>query len=358
MQSFLTGSSRSLRRRQGKISFSGAAEVHEFDAASPAMRRMELRRSGKKLAAVRFDVCKLEMEAHGIDPSHKLSRQLLLDRWNEDLRDELKKKYGLELYGTSSVLSEMQDLAKIIRRRADLRIARGDDLRMPTEMSRKELKEELRKRKIEVKDGTWLSKVTALEEALLKEWDGVVGDGYDFGKRFVKVEDIVRGDEFSDAELRKEIKKRGLKAPRKKVEKIALLEKIISEEKDTEVMRLFREELEAEARRREVGLSKVDNSDHVVPIYKSSSDDVLLDEEALVSPHGLKGTNASQEPTPKRRKLSRNDDSDSEIKLETVFQVVFESQKWKDNVHENEESEEEDDTENESNSNESRCILS
>lgn len=96
----------------------------------------------------------------------------------------------------------------MLRRRARLDIMGIESA--PITMRPREISAELGKRKI-IHDKTSIAKmVEALEVAFEKETEArVYGDGYEFGRRTVSASNIIDSNEMSDAEVRKELKKRG-----------------------------------------------------------------------------------------------------------------------------------------------------
>lgn len=224
--------------------------------------------------------------------------------WNDELRNDLKK-LGIEAEGSNKELSDMLELTKYLRRRANLRCSGvacdGDDgvPKMPVDMSLRCLEKELEDRKIVLAEPGRKARIVALEEALLKEVEGLVGDGFDFGRRFLSVEDLLPSDELNDCELREELKARGLKAPRKKQEKLDLLYKVWEEDMESRVQECFREELLDEMVRLGVGPLKHEANDKIIEsdLVKGSSNLVTLPEKEKLSYRLLQQSHENSHPS-------------------------------------------------------------
>ncbi|GBG26828.1 Hypothetical Protein FCC1311_030502 [Hondaea fermentalgiana] len=270
------------RPRRGKrgICFSAEPQVHEYEIDSPSSRRLEVRRKVSNPASIKFDLFKIELEARGIDPKLKTSKKRLLECFNTELRGDLEKVGISGATGTNEELSAMLELATFLRRRANLRnsgiacVCDGATPKMPVDMYVEELDQQLADRKILVTEKGRKARIVALEEALLKESEVLIGDGFDFGRRFVKVEDMLSLEEYSDKELRDEIKSRGMKAPRKKQEKLELLYKIVEDDLESQVRACFHEELLDELVR--LGVSAANNSN------SAPSTEVLADKTHML----------------------------------------------------------------------------
>jgi len=248
--------SRRQSGKRGRLCFSPAPPtVHEFDGQSPTIRRLGLRRSVSDVSNTRSvdpELLRVEMEARGLNPKLDKERAELVKRWNAELQEELEH-WGLpDLDGSNQDLSAMLDLVGALRRRANLSLA-FPDTKLPIDMPCEVLEKELEDRKIDVSCiKSRLAKVVALEEAMLKEGDVIVGDGYDFGRRFISVEDLVIAEDLNNEALRSALRARGVKPPKQKIEKIIKLEEVLESELEDKVQQSFREELIKEIRRRRV----------------------------------------------------------------------------------------------------------
>jgi len=241
--------------RKNKICFSPAPIVHEFDTSSPTSRRMEVR--FKKIDTVDDDALINELDARGLRKNTRSTRQrisrqqkqLLREHWVTEMKNELLSM-GLNSKGNHLELAERIHLADLLRRRAQIQMAYGEDIVLPIHMCDKKLNHEVEKRKIVVDNSSRKAKVEALETALVKENEPLIGDGYEFGRRLVTAADLVEAQDMDNNELRAALKLRGLKAPQKKEQKKELLQKLIENELESMLRKTFHEVLIDEFKRR------------------------------------------------------------------------------------------------------------
>lgn len=85
----------------------------------------------------------------------------------------------------------------------------------------------------------------------MKEDEGKIGDGYDFGRRFLNIDEILETDSLSDKDLRECLGNRGVaNIPRRKVEKAVLLKSLVEQRLEESLQDSFLTELADEIYRR------------------------------------------------------------------------------------------------------------
>ena len=195
---------------------------------------------------------------------------------------DLKALEGRALRRDQECLEDMLSLADSFRRRADLMLmssAEGFSAESysgaitcaPWYMTIAELEYHLSERKVRV-SGPRSALIEALEVALLKEAQGMVGDGYEFGRTFVSAEDLLAIEDMNDREMRAEIMARGLRVPRKKADKFELLRKLVEAECEERLRIAFKDELIDEMARRGLVL----NPDGNESVAKAKEAQVLV----------------------------------------------------------------------------------
>ena len=277
--------------------FSPLPEVNEFDLNSPTTRRLEVVFSKRRrVGSVDEDIAiKLELGARGCkmggkSPVEDRHREMLHDKVLLELIEKLKVR-GIDLKALEGeralrrdqeCLEDMLSLADSFRRRADLMLmssAEGFSAESysgaitcaPCDMTIAELEYHLSERKVRV-SGPRSALIEALEVALLKEAQGMVGDGYEFGRTFVSAEDLLAIEDMNDREMRAEIMARGLRVPRKKADKFELLRKLVEAECEERLRIAFKDELIDEMARRGLVL----NPDGNESVAKAKEAQVLV----------------------------------------------------------------------------------
>lgn len=242
------------KNSQKKVKWAVAPVIHAIDANSPSVRRMDLKHAMIPLDTIDESTLRVEMTERGLDPGKDENYASLLKAFNDELREELRSDWGLFLCGENKRLAEMVDLSRILGRRVYLRQNKSPDSPMPADMSQRELTSELIKRNIEIKGMGIQSMAVGLEEAMLKEIDGFIGGGYEFGQRFISVDDYLQSEEFANMDMNQFIKSRGLKSPRRKKDKETLLTKLIEKDLNEGLHKSFREEVIDEIKRRNISI--------------------------------------------------------------------------------------------------------
>jgi len=339
------------KKMKRRISFSPAPTVHEFDCSSPSTRRLDIRKNRRTDDVDRLAL-HADMQARGMNPTVPSERKLVIQAWNNELKQDLEK-FGLGTNGSNQELNDRLDLAKALRRRAHLRLS-GTLLKLgeatfvrPADLTIKELTVELEKRKIVTKIPNKLAKIVAIEEALLKESEGLIGDGYDFGRRFVSAEDVFQVEEFTDSELRSEIKARGHLAPRRKGAKIDLLNKLLENELETDMREAFVKEVLDEVERRG-GMAAVQEASKrelakspKSPTMYNKRDNVpsrkrrIESEELLLTPtkpaKRAKSALGGGSPPARQVKIEpTQEEIENEKKMRDLFDLLFTSNLWRD----------------------------
>ena len=289
-----------LKRKRGGITFSPTPIVHEFDFRSPTKRRAGRARVNG-VASLDDAELRWELEARGHKvPSPekkkrvtKRQRTIVAAEFHRELAEELLQ-YGLSPYarpseagdgdggagagagagaaaaavpsiGAAGPLLPHDELvhrlkvARTIHRRAQLRALMVE--LSPIELDPSSLRAGCAKRKLAVAGRTRLQLVDELEGALLKDSQKLCGDGYEFGRHMVSIDDCL--SMMSDAEMRAEIKARGVKAPRRKAEKYKVLSELIEGEQEKQMQRRLRQVLLDDVRRRGLTIQGMAQRDRI-----------------------------------------------------------------------------------------------
>jgi len=236
----------------------------KFDLCSPPARRMLSNNDLVHDSVVRIEFEVREEESEAPLEIGERERNKYKEWMSRDLKHELKTLHGLDFDHVSDDildLKERLELAEILRRRSEIR--RAPQLKIvPNEMSLKDIQRELLKRRIAFTNLTHFQASEALERALLKEdAEGLVGEGYQFGRRLVSAADIISFYQPSDKEMRDMLQSRALKGsmiPRKKSQKLEMLSKFVELEQEQLVRNLVKEEIERELRRRQLECTSSD----------------------------------------------------------------------------------------------------
>ena len=344
------------RRRHKRIMFSPLPEVNEFDINSPTTRRLEAVFSAKRrrLEGIEDVAIKIELGARGVrlgakSPIEDHHRDILSNKVFEELLEKLETQ-GIDLVALEgnkearkreqSELSDMLDLVLQFRRRAELRLmttsedgyrrvasinssdySNSDNLTAPCEMTTSELSNLLFERKIRVEDNATRSDlVEALEVAMLKEATGLIGDGYEFGRRFVTAEDLLAVEDMNDRQLRVELSSRGLKVPRKKAQKFELLRRVLERDCENRVRQALKMELIEEIGRRNL---------FSIPQEKQDGDEKNVsekDREDASSSETEKTSDASSPATATKLLMKRS--NAEALSLGLLFVRYFDSGEW------------------------------
>ena len=302
---------------------------HHFLFQSPPARRLD------PSAAHRFDeaLIRLEMEERGLETPRRVTereREKAARCLRQDMCAELLKLHGISASPDEphAALEEKLELARSLRRRAELRRC---GMRQPSEMPLVKLQMSLAAHRIEWRGLSHSRAARALELALLKDdAKGLVGDGYQFGRRVVSVHDIIAFENPSDAELRNMLKHKGVTdVPRKKEEKMEKILSLVESEQEFKLRCEVREEIIKEMTRRGVllrggqhpsSLSSVPLADSAAPAPSSSSSSSDLPVQqgehgqvAVVDVVSADGSTVRKQPHD----------------LEELFTVLYSSQKWR-----------------------------
>jgi hypothetical protein len=233
---------------------------HEFVLQSPPARLLPRQKGAcKQLDEARI---RLDLEERGLSTPQKIGqqeRQHAEQMWKIDLINELKQFHGIEASVddfSHDDLVEMLELARTLRRRAELRTFFQT---LPSEMPLVKLQAELMSRRINVMGLTHSRASEALENALIKEdVAGLIGDGYQFGRKVVSVRDVLAFENPSDKNLRDILKSKQVqKIPMKKLDKLEMVRSIVEHETESALRVLINKELDRELERR--GLLLVHN---------------------------------------------------------------------------------------------------
>ena len=248
----------------------------KFDFKSPPARRM----FSANYHLAHDSVVRLELEAREgddkvpfqIGEKERERCQMLVIK---ELKDELKLKHGIDCDAINDNERGFEDrirLAETLRRRAEIRRNPMFEI-MPHHMDLKEIQKELHQRRISFSNLSHFQASEALERALLKEdAEGLVGEGYQFGRRLVSAEDLITYQQPSDKGLRSMLQDRldpSSAIPRTKKEKLELLSKKIEEEQEQLMRKLVLQELEFDLQRRKIPCESKDYSNMFEVLYQS-----------------------------------------------------------------------------------------
>ena len=230
----------------------------EFAFASPPARKLFRAKTAPRLGEVEEGVVRLELEALGenapagrpLDAEHV---RRVEQHACAALVADLRKHFGITAADASeprAVLMQKLELARLLRRRAELRrilasaseeVARQLRGQMPDALSLAELQAILRDRRIHTTGLSHSRAARALEEAIIKEdVEGLVGDGYQFGRRLVSAYDVIAFEDPSAAFLAECLKNKGdAVVPRSRTARMARLHELV----EAEQMRALHEPL-------------------------------------------------------------------------------------------------------------------
>ena len=132
-------------------------------------------------------------------------------------------------------LAQQVKFARFLRRRADLYMACNENntfkYPLPEDMSSYEIAKELSSWKENINGKSRFELEEALTTVWLKELEHntIYGDGFDHGRHFLTIDEYIEyiTEDKTDADLRKELLSFGQKAPKKKKEKLRLLEELV-----------------------------------------------------------------------------------------------------------------------------------
>jgi len=255
-------SPRSSRPKKPRLMFSPEPpREHAFHLNDPPCRRLDF--ATKENAD--DVVIGVELEQRGLPHTTSIGareRLVINEALRRDLVRELEQLHFLP--GDPSepleVIQGRLELANTLRRRSELRRARldvthgrlGETVVLPHELPLHVLRLALKDRRIAHSDLDHYHTATALERALLKEdIDGLVGEGFAFGRRFVSVDDLLKMEDPNDNDLRDILGRLGeTKVPRTKAAKRDMVEKIVSGKESAAFMASVRTELLLELKRR------------------------------------------------------------------------------------------------------------
>jgi len=185
-----------------------------------------------------------------------------------DLKRELKTLHGFDCDNVPDNLTELRarlELAETLRRRSEVRRVQKNKEKplIPNEMALKDLHKALSDRRIAFFNLTHFKASEALERALIKEdAEGLIGEGYQFGRRMVSAADLISYWQPSDKEMRDMLQQRSnqiVAIPKKKSEKLALLSKILESEQEQVVRELVKDEMIREIKRRGLEVATTDD---------------------------------------------------------------------------------------------------
>jgi hypothetical protein len=271
-------SNRNQSAKKKKLAFAADAPTEfKFDLMSPPARRLHHDNHN----VVHESVVRLEFEARaGSDtaPSEigEKEREKYKEWISRDLKQELRLLHGLDCDHFSNDVKELEtrkELAECLRRRAEIRrtLSSGP---YPSEMNLKDLQSELHKRRIAFPNLTHYQASEALERALLKEdAQGLIGDGYQFGRRLVSAADVISFYQPTDKEMRVMLESRALKGkdiPRTKTQKLELLSRFIELEQEQLVRKLVKDELIREHQRRKIKCDSDEHTDMFEALFQST----------------------------------------------------------------------------------------
>jgi len=247
-------------------------EEFKFDWKSPPARRIV----SSNPNMVHESVVRIEFEARAGEDGAPMEigekeREKYKEWVSRDLKQELRIHHGVDCdhYDDDvSSLKERIELAEMLRRRAEIRRTLKSG-KLPCEMSMKELQSELHKRRIAFHNLSHYQASEALERALLKEdAEGLVGDGYQFGRRLVSAADVISFYQPSDKEMREMLESRSLRGkdiPKTKAQKLELLSRFVEIEQEQLVRKLVKDEILRELRRRKLTC----DSDEYIDAFES-----------------------------------------------------------------------------------------
>jgi hypothetical protein len=307
------------------VSFGAALQIHEFDLQSPTKFRLQ-NKVDYEATELNDDELRLELFvaqqdgkiASAATPTKRAPMAKKVDQvWCRDLRSEL-----VEL-GFSSApnaqrleLANRKRLATTIVRRAELLFS-GVPVGLKL-MSQRQLVQELETRRIK-RQGPRQQMLRDLAAAMIKDTaDGLIGDGYEFGRRFIRIEDVI--DPMNDKEMRDCLKQRFQlpSAPRKKEDKRELLTNMMEEwlknQSDECVVNQLQEELHSRGLRdRAASTDKEQLFEHLFAEVETEAEDNPLAYDLRVEIEEEKeedgeGANQAKGSVSKKRKL---DDADS-----------------------------------------------
>ena len=253
-----------------------APEEFKFDLCSPPVRRLHHASNG----LVHDSVVRIEFESRASeDPLPAEIGDREREKYKEwiikDLKQELRVMHGIDcdhVENDVQGLRERLELAQMLRRRAEVRRAPQFTF-MPHEMNLKDIQRELHSRRISFSNLTHYQATEALERALLKEdSEGLIGEGYQFGRRLVSASDVISFYQPSDKEMRDMLQSRALKSsmiPKKKAQKLELLSKFVEVEQEELMRRLIQEELVKELNRRHISHDSAHYHDMFETLYLS-----------------------------------------------------------------------------------------
>lgn len=244
-----------------------------FDFKSPPARRIALDYTSQ---AVHDSAVRIEFESR----EEKVAREIgdrERTKYREwiagDLRQELATMHGIACNDDDvSQLQARLALAESLRRRVELRRCQLRSI-VPNEMPFKQIQKELHVRRICWQGLSYQEACEALERALLKDdAEGLVGDGYYFGRRQVSTLDLIQYQQPSDKQMKEMLEElQPGNVPRRKVEKIELLGKFLEHEQESNVRTLMNEELERELHRRGVHVGTSDSSERFELLFKQGT---------------------------------------------------------------------------------------
>ena len=178
-----------------RLTFNSHNAVHEFDGSSPSKRVLHCGSTKKRAADLADEELRMELEAYNLldnaeNTPVEQQRSTLDEAWQNELREELMS-FGFDAAPntTKIELAARMQLVKRLQRMTHLNMAGCEAL--PTEMATARLHELLTERH-ELVDGCAREDLeTRLEIALAKEQNVVKGQGYEFGRRFLNLEQYV-----------------------------------------------------------------------------------------------------------------------------------------------------------------------
>jgi hypothetical protein len=236
-----------------------------FSLSSPPARRLHSNHDLVHESVVRIEFeARLEEHTAPMEVGEK-ERTMYREWMSNDLKQELKALHGIDGIHMNNDVHSLKgrlELAETLRRRSELRRVPQLSV-LPNKMSLRDIQKELSKRRISFLNLTHYQACEALERALLKEdTEGLVGEGYQFGRRLVSAADIISFYQPSDKEMRDMLQSRSIKGsliPRKKSQKLELLSKYVELEQEQLVRNLVKEEIKRELERRSIEKEDTDD---------------------------------------------------------------------------------------------------
>jgi hypothetical protein len=216
------------------VSFDPSLHIHRFDLQSPTKFRLQ---NKVEFEATDLDdeTLRLELSVAQQDgkigsaptPTKRAPMAKKVDQlWRKDLRSDLEEMGFSAPKAKRSELANRTRLATAVVKLAELGFS---DVTVGLKMmSQKQLVKELETRRIKHQGHRRAQMLQDLAAAMIKDTaDAVIGDGYEFGRRFITIEDCI--DPMSDKEMRDCLKQRFQlpSAPRKKEDKRDLLTKMM-----------------------------------------------------------------------------------------------------------------------------------